>query len=145
MAKKFRFELEDVLELRQFETRQAEIELGKAVSEENRIQEALNDIARKHAATVKGADGQTDLQFLYSTNQYLILLEHKQEEYLKELTQAHMITEEKRALFAKALTKSDALEELKKQMMQDWKKENAAEAERETDEITTAKFGREIY
>lgn len=140
MAKKFRFELEQILELRQFETRAAEAELGKAVTEENRIQELLNDVARKHAKTVKGADGQTDIQFLYSTNQYLILLQKKQEEYLRELTEAHMVTEQKRAAFAAALQKSDALEELKKQALADWKKSNIASENQENDEITNSKF-----
>ena len=140
MAKKFRFELEQILELRQFETRAAEAELGKAVTEENRIQELLNDLARKHAKTVKAADGQTDIHLLYSTNQYLILLQKKQEEYLRELTQAHMVTEEKRAAFAAALQKSDALEELKKQSRADWKKANIESENQENDEISNSKY-----
>lgn len=58
--KKFSFELEQILKLRQFQQEQAQIELGKAVSEEARIQDGLNTLALQHSQVKKEISGSKD-------------------------------------------------------------------------------------
>ena len=48
--KKFKFELEDILKFRKFEQHQAEVELGKALAEEQEIQSNLDNLAQQKYA-----------------------------------------------------------------------------------------------
>ena len=45
--KKFKFELEDILKFRKFEQHQAEVELGKALAEEQEIESKLGNLAEQ--------------------------------------------------------------------------------------------------
>ena len=56
MAKKFHFELQDILDFRNFEKEQAEGELAKALGVETEIQNNLNTIAGQFVSLKKIAD-----------------------------------------------------------------------------------------
>ena len=83
--KRFSFSLQKVLDFREFERKQAEAELGKAVSEETKIQDTLNLIARQKVETVTSADEVHDLHALYGINQYFALLNQRKEKLLEEV------------------------------------------------------------
>ena len=110
--KKFVFELQKVLEFRDFEKQQAEGELAKALAVETEI----NDAAVK--ASMKG---NLNFQDVMAQSQYNNLLEYQKEELLKQLAQAKLVTEQKREVLRECMKKTTALEKLKEKQLADWK------------------------
>ena len=119
--KKFTFELEKVLEFRNFEKQQAEGELAKALAVETEINENLKTIAQNYAAVKVQMKGSQDFQDVMAQSQYNNLLEYQKEELLKRLTQAKIVSEQKREVLRECMKKTTALEKLKEKQLADWK------------------------
>ncbi len=113
MAKKFVFELQDILDFRNFEKEQAEGELAKALAVETEIQDKLNNIAAQFVSLKKTADTLTDFEDIAAANKHKSFLEYQKEELLKQLAQAQIVTEQKRQVLAEVMKKTTALEKLK--------------------------------
>ena len=113
MAKKFVFELQDILDFRNFEKEQAEGELAKALAVETEIQNKLNNIAAQFISLKKTADTLTDFEDIAAANKHKSFLEYQKEELLKQLAQAQIVTEQKRQVLAEVMKKTTALEKLK--------------------------------
>lgn len=137
--KRFVFSMQKVLDLREFEKKQAEAELSKAIAEENRIEETLKMVASQKAQTISASNEMKDISGLYGANQFMRLLEQRKETLLQELTEAQMITEQKREVMREAMQKVKVLEKLKENRLKDWKKESLREEENVIDEIVTSK------
>lgn len=136
---KFVFNMQKILNLRKFEEKQAQAELGKAVSAETRIQDTLNLIARQNVQTVQNASGIKNPLELYNLNNYLRLLSQRKEKLLQELAQAHIETEQKREKMREAMLKVKALEKLKEVRQNEWAQENRRREEKELDDIANSK------
>ena len=119
--KKFTFELQKVLEFRDFEKQQAEGELAKALAVETEINDNLKLIAQQYAATKAQMKGSLDFQDVMAQSQYNNLLEYQKEELLKQLTQAKIVTEQKREVLRECMKKTTALEKLKEKQLAEWK------------------------
>lgn len=139
MVQKFVFNMQKILNLRKFEEKQAQAELGKAVSAETRIQDTLNLIARQNVQTVQNASGIKNPLELYNLNNYLRLLSQRKEKLLQELAQAHIETEQKREKMREAMLKVKALEKLKEVRQNEWAQENKRREEKELDDIANSK------
>lgn len=119
--KKFFFELEKVLEYRNFEKQQAEGELAKAIAVETEINENLKKIAQNYAAVKAQMKGSLSFQDMMAGSQYNNLLEYQKEELLKQLAEAKVVTEQKRDVLRECMKKTTALEKLKEKQLADWK------------------------
>ncbi len=119
--KKFTFELQKVLEFRDFEKQQAEGELAKALAVESEINDNLKKIAQNYAAVKASMKGNLDFQDVMAQSQYNNLLEQQKEELLKQLAQAKLVTEEKREVLRECMKKTTALEKLREKQLADWK------------------------
>ena len=119
--KKFTFELEKVLEYRNFEKQQAEGELAKALAVETEINNNLKAIAQNYAAVKANMKGSQDFQDIVAQSQYNNLLEYQKEELLKQLTQAKLVSEQKRDVLRECMKKTTALEKLKEKQLAEWK------------------------
>ncbi|WP_407426301.1 flagellar export protein FliJ [Treponema sp.] len=139
--KKFNFSLQKVLDFREFEKKQAEAELGKAVAEEAKIQDTLEMIARAHVSTVQSADSTHNVSELFAAQNYFRLLSQRKEESLNALAQAQIITEEKRGAMREAMKNCKVLENLRDKRKETWKKENIKTEENDIDDIVTSKYG----
>lgn len=139
--KKFKFELEDVLSLRKFQQEQAQIELGKAVAEEVKIQDNLNLLGLQHAEAKKNLSGVTDFSTICSGQQYFSFLKKQEEKLLEDLAAAKLFTETKREAFKEALQKTESLNKLKEKQLADYRELEAKEEEDFVDDIVTARFG----
>lgn len=137
--KKFNFSLQKVLDFREFEKKQAEAELGKALAEETKIQNTLDMIAESRASTVKAADSLTDINEIFAVQNYFRLLEQQKEQALVSLTEAKIITDEKRDVMREKMQKCRALENLRDARKSEWKKQNLKDEENAIDDIVTAK------
>ena len=119
--KKFTFELEKVLEYRNFEKQQAESELAKALAVETEINENLKLIAQNYAALKAQMKGSLNFQDVVAQSQYNNLLEYQKEELLKQLAEAKLVTEQKRDVLRECMKKTTALEKLKEKQLAEWK------------------------
>ncbi len=119
--KKFSFELQKVLEFRNFEKIQAEGELAKALAVESEINENLKKIAQQYAAAKSSMKGSRNFDDVMSLGRFNNLLEYQKEELLKQLAQAKIVTEEKRQILRECMKKTTALEKLKEKELTDWK------------------------
>lgn len=139
--KKFKFSMEKILNLREFEQKQAEIELGKANAKVSQIQNLLNEIAKnKILATTENDEPTSDLLAKSQSQIYINFLEQKKEEYLKQLVEAQMVAEQKREIVKQAMQKVKVLEQLKERKRLEWKKEIEKEEELSNEDISTTLF-----
>ena len=119
--KKFSFELQKILDYRNFEKQQAEGELAKSISVENEINEKLKYIAEQYAASKAMIKGSLNFDDVMSQSQYKNLLNYQKEELLKQLADAKLITEQKREVLRQCIKKTTALEKLRDNQKADWK------------------------
>lgn len=140
----FKFSLQKILDLREFQKKQAQVELGKVVAEETRIQNRINEIAVSRANSVKLADSMRDIRSLYDTNMYLLFLEQQKEKKISELAEVKIVADEKRAVMRTAIQNCKVLENLKERRKEIWQKEFDLEEENAIDEIVTEKFGNKV-
>ncbi len=130
MAKAFKFELQDVLDYRNFEQEQAQNELAKALAVETQINNQLDTIAKNFISVRKQIDASTDFEDIAIGNRRKVLLETQKEDLLNQLAQAKLVSDEKRAILAEAMKKTTALEKLKeKQLAAFNEEEDRVEAE----------------
>ena len=113
MAKKFSFELQDILDFRNFEKEQAEAELAKALAVETEIQNNLDIIASQFVSLKKTADTLSVFEDIAAANRHKVLLEYQKEQLLKQLAEAQLVSAQKREVLAEVMKKTNALEKLK--------------------------------
>ena len=133
--KKFTFELEKVLEFRNFEKEQAEGELSKALAVETEINNNLKTIAQQYAAVKAGMKGSKDFQDIMAQSRYNNLLDYQKEELLKQLAEAKLVTEQKREVLRECMKKTTALEKLRDKKLEDWKQAADYEEAEMLDEV----------
>ena len=121
--KKFKFELEKILEFRDFEKQQAEGELAKALAVETEIQNNLKKIAEQYAALDKYMSGSLDVNDRVIMSRNKSLLNYQKEELLKQLAQAKLVSEEKRKILQECMKKTSALEKMKEIQLNQYKEE----------------------
>ena len=119
--KKFTFELQKVLEFRNFEKEQAEGELAKALAVETEINDNLKKIAQNYSAVKASMKGNLDFHDIMAQSQYNNLLEYQKEELLKQLAQAKLVSEQKREVLRECMKKTTALEKLREKQLDEWK------------------------
>lgn len=137
--KKFAFSMQKILDLRIFEQRQAEMELGKANAEVARIQGELESIAKRKVSTIKNFDTNTDFLVRAEIQSFFFMLEQKKEKFLEELATAQIAADEKREVVRQAMQKVKVLEKLKENKFRQWKKDSLKAEELAADDIVTAR------
>lgn len=139
--KTFEFSLEKILQLRFFYEDKAKIELGRAISESERLKTILQSIAIEKVKTRKkmGLDNFVLYSFL-SSEMYLKNLDIKKEQMLKKLAEAELKVEKARAVFLEATKKRKVLSRLKEKQEEVWKKEARQESDSMIDDIVNSKI-----
>ena len=131
--------MQKILDLRIFEKRQAEMELGKANAEVARIQGELESIAKRKVSTIKNFDTNTDFLIQVEIQSFFFMLEQKKEKFLEELATAQIAADEKREVVRQAMQKVKVLEKLKENKFRQWKKDSLKAEELAADDIVTAR------
>ena len=131
--------MQKILDLRIFEQRQAEMELGKANAEVARIQGELESIAKRKVSTIKNFDTNTDFLIQAEIQSVVFMREQKKEKFLEELATAQIAADEKREVVRQAMQKVKVLEKLKENKFRQWKKDNLKAEELAADDIVTAR------
>jgi flagellar FliJ protein len=133
--KKFKFSLEKVLKIREFEEKEAQIELGKALAVVNDLNAQLKYIAEERIKSNESRANSSDLSFLMAVENYINGLDYKKEQLLEQLAQAQLVVEEKQKIMIEAMQKRKALDKLKENQFKAYKKELLQEEEKILDEI----------
>jgi len=136
---KFKFELQNVLEIRNFEQQQAESELAKCIAVETEINKNLEVIAMQYAALKQQMKGSLDFSDMMSQSQYSKLLDYQKEQLLTQLAQAKIETEEKRKILTECMKKTSALEKMKELQYEDFKLEMKRKENRRIEELSSIK------
>ncbi len=138
--KKFVFELEQLLNLRKYEQDQAQIELGKAVQVEQRIQADLDSLAQRYVAAKRLSEGQSDFGAISQTQQFFQFIKQEQERLMSDMAKAKIVTDEKRGLFNVAMQKHESIKKLKERQFAAFKDEQKKLEAKALDDIVTAKY-----
>lgn len=139
----FTFRLQKILELRSFYEEKAKIELGRCISEVERIKNILKKIASEKIATRKNMGLKSfDFQNFLASESYLKNLDTKKEQMLKLLSEAEVKVQKARAEFFEATKKRKVLSNLKDKQYEIWKKETLQENDAVLDDIINSKVSR---
>ncbi|MBR5401135.1 MAG: flagellar export protein FliJ [Treponema sp.] len=140
MAKKFKFELQDILDFRNLEKEEAEGELAKALAVETQINDNLKIIAAQFVNLKNTAASFTDFEDIAATENRKRLLEYQKDELLKQLAEANIVTEEKRAVLAEIMKKTTALEKLKEKQQAAYNEKLNKEENDMIDDLATGRY-----
>ncbi|MDE6068453.1 MAG: flagellar export protein FliJ [Treponemataceae bacterium] len=138
--KKFKFELESLLSLRKYKQEQAQIELGKAVSAEAKIQADLDTLAEQYATVKKLGEGERDFAKIAEAQQFYSFVKYQQEQLFAQMAQAKLVTEEKRAAFNAAMQKTESLKKLRERKFEEHKAAQKKAEAKFLDDISTYKY-----
>ncbi len=139
--KRFSFSMQKILDIREFAERQAQIELGRAVAEVNRINGELEAVAqeKQRMLQVKLKDVSLN-EFLVHEN-YLKRLELTKDRLLQELAAAQLVVDEKREIFAEAMKQRKILSNLRDKQYAQYKKEALVAEDNAVDDLVTSRHG----
>ncbi len=139
--KRFSFSMQKILDIREFTERQAQIELGQAVAEVNRINEELESVAQEKLRMLQINLKSASLnEFLVHEN-YMKRLELAKERLLEELAAAQLVVDEKREIFAEAMKQRKILSNLKEKQLAQYKKEALVAEDNAVDDLVTSRHG----
>lgn len=137
--KRFKFNLDKLLDLREFREKEAETLLGKALAELNSLETELQIIAQKKIATQSSKTQKLHIHDLVSIEHYLLHLETQKEELLEKLVIAKLEVEKAREKYLETLKDRKIITKFKEKKEKEWKKENQEEADIQLDDIINAK------
>lgn len=138
--KRFRFSMQKILDLRTFEQKNAEIELGKALATETAIQRKIESLSQGAAAAAVAANGSVDFEYIRSTSSYIVLLKSQIYEQTVRLAEAKVVSEQKRSVLVKAIEKKKVLEKLRDKKFEAYKKAMFKAEETALDDVVTGRY-----
>jgi flagellar protein FliJ len=138
--KRFSFSLQKLLDLREFREKQAELELGKAISARDAIQLELDDVAAKRVRSSWERQTSRDIMGLVAIENYITRLDAKKEELLESLAAAELVVEAKRKAYLEATRDRQVLTKLLEKKQAAWRKGNLAKEASTLDDIANGRF-----
>ena len=142
--KRFSFSLQKILDIRDFVERQAQIELGRAVAEVNRINSDLEAVAQEKIRMIHQKPQEMTLNDFVVRENYMKRLELTKERLLEDLAAAQLVVDEKREIFAEALKQRKILSNLRDKQYAQYKKDALVAEDNAVDDMVTARHGRAI-
>lgn len=140
--KKFKFNLEKILELREFQEKEAQIQLGKAIAELNNLKTELEEVGKERlAANAKRMSGASVVD-LVTIDNYCLRLDFLKEELIEKIAKAELIVEEKRKIFIEKMRDRKVVTKLKEKQLKQWKDDMLAEDDKTNDDIVTSMFNK---
>jgi flagellar FliJ protein len=140
-VKRFSFNLQKVLELRQYREQEAKNELGRAISILNAIENNIKQNALVHSRAVKerftgiNAAETNGILSVLAWDNYILRLEQEAERLMEEAASAELVVEEKREQYLEASRELKVMEKLKEKREGEYRKEVFAAETRELDDM----------
>jgi len=136
--KRFKFNLEKVLQLRQFKEEECKLTLGQAISALNKIENDIKETAlKRHSANAQRFN---DTMEMLSWENYIVRLDLEAEQLAEKAAQAQIVVEQKRAIYMEALRDLKAIEKLKEKQKQEYRKEVLYNEMNQVDELTASRM-----
>ncbi|MDR2964967.1 MAG: flagellar export protein FliJ [Treponema sp.] len=136
--KKFKFDLEDVLELRKFREEECMLALGQAISYLNKIEnDILQTAVKKHNASSQRFN---NVEEIISWENYIARLDKEMETLTEKAAKAQMVVEEKRTVYLEAEKEVKVMEELKDIQKKEYRKDMQNKEFSEVDELNASRF-----
>ncbi|MBQ9539267.1 MAG: flagellar export protein FliJ [Treponema sp.] len=139
--KRFRYSLQKILDLRSFQLKQAEIELGKVNSQIAAENRQLQVIASQKLKVQGDMDSSHDIMAFAQGHGYLVFLDQKRDACEQRLALLQIEADKKKEIVRQAMQKEKVLERLKERRLESWKDELNKEEELVVDDVVTAKYG----
>jgi len=143
--RKFRFNLDKVLELRAYHERQAEIKLGEATGKCNALNRRIEEknLEKREAFSNRRPDG-NDLGSFFYIEFYTQRMDRKIDQLKDELKLAEEERRRAQQIFLEASKKRKILESLRDRMRQNYYKEQKKLEQKVLDEISSAMYIRTL-
>lgn len=136
--KRFKFNLEKILRLRQFKEEECKLALGRAVSILNKIENDIKETAlKRHAATSSRFSNVAEIS---SWEIYILRLDQQADRLTEQAAQAQIVVEEKRALYLEAQKDLKAMEKLKEKQQKEYRREMLNYEMNEVDDLTSSRY-----
>ncbi len=142
--KKFSFSLQKVLNLREFEESAAKEELGRVISIVNKLNAELQQIAQDRVLTRSSSGTVFNANEFLAIENYVNRLDIRKDEILAEIAQTEILIAEKRQIFAEAMKNRKVITKIKEKHQKEWKQNILKQEESIIDDVTNAKFLREM-
>ena len=135
--RKFKFNLEKVMQLREFKEEECKIALGQAISILNMIENEIKETAlKRHNAAIRRF---ADVVETIAWENYILRLDQHAQMLTEKAAQAQMVVEEKRALYLEAQKDLKTIENLKEKRQKEYRKEMLNYEMAEIDDLTAAR------
>jgi flagellar protein FliJ len=136
--RRFSFSLKDLLGLREFREREAQMELAAKTGKVNLLEQELKRIAGERLRTYaeRGA-GARGIGELIDSERYLARLESEKERTLRDLAAAEIERQKALAVYQEALKQKKVLERLRDSELEAYKKERERQEGIVLDDIIT--------
>jgi flagellar FliJ protein len=129
--KRFRFDLEKILEIRAYSEKQAEIELGRAIGVLTALERQLRDAAAARSGAARG-NSAAEIQ---SHDRYMLRLDALRDRLLAEAADAELKVEAARQRFLEAARERKVFDKLKEKRRQEHRAAALAEEIKTLDDI----------
>ena len=139
--KRFQYSLQKILDLRSFQLKQAEVELGKVNSKIAAENRQLQLIAARKLKVQGDMDASSDISSFASGYGYTVFLDQRRDACEERLALLQVEAEEKKAAVRLAMQREKVLERLKDRRLEGWKEESQKAEELLADDVVTAKYG----
>ncbi|MCR5621122.1 MAG: flagellar export protein FliJ [Treponema sp.] len=139
--KRFQYSLQKILDLRSFQLKQAEIELGKVNSKIAAEKRQLQLIASQKLKVQGEMDSSHDISTFANGYGYMVFLDQKRDACEERIALLQIEADKKKELVRAAMQKEKVLEKLKEHRKESWKDEMEKEEELVTDDVVTSKYG----
>jgi flagellar FliJ protein len=136
--RRFKFNLEKIMQLRKFKEEECKLALGQAVSILNLIENDIKTTAvKRHNAASQRFDNVGEIT---TWEIYIARLDQEAERLIEKAAQAQIVVEEKRALYLEAQKDLKAVEKLKEKQQKEHRKEMLNYEITEIDNLTAARY-----
>jgi len=143
-VKRFRFDLQKLLELRAYAERDAEQNLARALGEAGGIQERIRAIARERvdiaAERFKGGRSVAEIK---SVDLYLLRLDRTKEALLDAAVKAELKVAQLREVYIEASRERRVLDKLREKRFSEYRKNSAREEIKALDDLSSGTRARQ--
>lgn len=141
--KKFSFNLEKVLRLREYNEQETRLELGRAVSALSEIENNITLVAaeRFRSAALQFESTNTAKE-IYQYSLYLSRLDSMKEKLIKEAAAAELKVEEARSIYIEASRERKVLDKLKEKKEAEYKRNFYKEETKTLDDVASGALAR---
>jgi len=136
--KRFKFNLEKILQIRKYKEEECKIILGQAISALNAIEIEIKNTAVKHHHAV--SERFLNPGEMLSWDIYILRLEKEAVELTQKAASAELVVEEKREIYLEASRDLKAMEKLKEKQKTQYRKKMLNAQMNEVDDITSARL-----